>query len=454
MYVKTALVCATSAPLCASPHNGASSTVRWRAVTTTAANNDDTISLRRAKRNVAVLMFTHAVPGSQLAINIIVAGLAGALLAENKSLATLPISIVVLVSTFAAPAASLLMGRFGRRAGFLLGMLAGGIGGAVCARALVVASFELFLVGAGLLGVYQAFQGFLRFAAADTAPDEYKSKAISWVFAGGLLSALIGPEIVRLTSTTLTDAPYAAAYIAVIALNIVGGVAVLFLDIPPPRTRDAHGPVRPLLVIARQPVFVIAVLCGMVGFASMSLVMTSTPLAMVGHGFTSDHAADVVRWHILAMFAPSFFTGSIITRFGRLPVIAVGLLLLSVCGAIALAGIDLHHFYAALIALGVGWNFAFIGATSLLGTVHTPAEQAKVQGLNDFLVFGLVAVGSFGSGALLDAFGWYAVQYAMVPALLAAAAGVAWLGFAGKRSRQARLDTADSGKRLKSAFLR
>jgi MFS family permease len=163
-------------------------------------------------------------------------------------------------------------------------------------------------------------------------------------------------------------------------------------------------------------------------------VMTSTPLAMVGHGHTTDHAADVVRWHIVAMFAPSFFTGDVILRFGRLPVIATGLLLLGACGAIALAGVELMHFYAALVALGVGWNFSFIGATSLLGTTHTPAEQAKVQGLNDFLVLGLVAVGSFGSGALLDAYGWSAVQYAMVPALVAALLSLAWFGVSARRA--------------------
>jgi MFS family permease len=162
--------------------------------------------------------------------------------------------------------------------------------------------------------------------------------------------------------------------------------------------------------------------------------MTSTPLAMVGHGFTRDHATDVVQWHIVAMFAPSFFTGSVIARLGRLPVIAVGLVLLGVCGAIALAGVDLQHFYLALIALGLGWNFSYIGATSLLGTTHTAAERAKVQGLNDFLVLGLVAVGSFGSGALLDSFGWGAVQYAMVPALLLALAGIVWLGITGRRT--------------------
>jgi MFS family permease len=251
------------------------------------------------------------------------------------------------------------------------------------------------------------------------------------VLAGGLLSALLGPEIVRATSGSFGGVPYAGAYLAVIALNVVGAIVLAFLDIPAPGRVAATGASgRPIAVIVRQPAFIVAALSAMVGFASMSLVMTSTPLAMVGHGFTADHAADVVRWHIIAMFAPSFFTGSVIQRFGRLPVIAAGLLLLAACGAVAIAGVELMHFYAALVALGIGWNFSFIGATSLLGTTHTRAEQAKVQGLNDFLVLGLVAVGSFGSGALLDAFGWTAVQYAMAPALLAALAGLAWLAFA------------------------
>ncbi|HEX6993670.1 MAG TPA: MFS transporter [Gammaproteobacteria bacterium] len=392
------------------------------------------LSDRRAKRNVAVLVFANAVPGSQLAVNIIVAGLAGALLADNKALATLPVSMVVLASMFTAPAASIFMGRFGRRSGFLVGTLAGGIGAALCARALHAGSFEMLVAGAVAIGVYQAFHGFYRFAAADTASDAFKPKAISWVFAGGLLSALIGPEIVRLTSAAPAATAYANAYLASIGLNVVGALGLLFLDIPrPAAAAGGRASGRPLSVIARQPVFVVAALCGMVGFSAMSLVMTSTPLAMVGHGFTSGHAADVVRWHILAMFAPAFFTGNVIARFGQLPVIAVGLGLIGVCGAIALLGVDLHHFYAALIALGIGWNFSFIGATSLLGSAHTPAEQAKVQGLNDFLVFALVAVGSFGSGALLDAFGWRAVQYAMAPALAAAGASVIWLALASRR---------------------
>ena len=386
---------------------------------------------RRAKRNVAVLAFANAILGSQLAMNVIVAGLAGARLAADPTLATLPISILIVGSLLTAPVASLFMGRYGRRNGFLLGALAGAGGGALCARALFVGSFELFLVGAVLLGIYQATQGFYRFAAADTASDAFKPKAISWVLAGGLVSALIGPEIVTLTASTFPAVPFAGAYLAVIGLNVVGALGLLLLDIPRPvRGAGKTDTGRPLAVIARQPAFIVAVLAAMIGFAAMSLVMTSTPLAMVGHGFTAGHAADVVRWHILAMFAPSFFTGSVIVRFGRLPVIVAGLLLLGACGAIAASGVELHHFYLALIALGVGWNFSFIGATSLLGTTHSAAEQAKVQGLNDFLVLGLVAVASFGSGALLVSSGWAAVQYAMAPALLVALVGIGWLALA------------------------
>jgi MFS family permease len=398
----------------------------------TAVASDD----GRAKRNVAVLVFAQAILGSQLAINIIVAGWAGAVLAPDPSLATLPISIVVVGSLLTAPAMSLFMGRYGRRAGFWVATLAAAAASALCARALFVGSFGLFLTGSVLLGVFQATQGFFRFAATDTASDAFKPKAISWVLAGGLLSALLGPQIANTASDAIPNVPYAGAYIAMIVLNAIGAVGLWFLDIPTPlRAATATDTGRPLAEIVRQPAFIVAVLSAMVGFSAMSLVMTSTPLAMVGHGLTHAHATDVVRWHIVAMFAPSFFTGSVIVRFGRLPVIAVGLLLLGVCGAIAVAGVDLHHFYLALIALGLGWNFSYIGATSLLGTTHTRAEQAKVQGLNDFLVLGLVAVGSFGSGALLDAFGWTAVQYAMAPALLLALAGIAWLGLSTRRTR-------------------
>lgn len=393
-------------------------------MSTAAPANDD----RRAKRNVAVLFFTQAILGAQLPVNIILGGLAGALLADNRALATLPVSIMVLLSMFSTLPISHFMGRFGRKAGFLVGAAAGAIGGLLSARALLIDSFELLLLGTAFTGIYQSTQGYFRFAAADTASAEFKPKAISWVLAGGLLSALIGPEIVRTMGDYFAPVPYAGAYATLVLVNIVGACGLLLLDIPkPPRRFKGASSGRPLLEILRQPRTVVAIVCAMIAYAMMALVMTSTPLAMTDHGFTSNHAADVVRWHVLAMFAPSFFTGSLIARFGHVPIIALGLVALGICSAIALTGTDLHQFYLALVALGLGWNFGFIGGTSLLTTTHTLEEQAKVQGLNDFLVLGLVTAASFSSGALLSLFGWNTVQYAMAPALMIAAAALVWL---------------------------
>lgn len=401
---------------------------------TASARVDD----HRAKRNVAVLFFAQSILGAQMPVNIILGGLAGALLADNAALATLPISIMVLVSMFTAIPASHFMGRFGRKAGFLVGALSGGLGAALSARGLVAGSFEVLLVGAAFTGIYQSIQGFFRFAAADTASAQFKPKAISWVLAGGLLSAIIGPEIVRTTADYFAPVPYAGAYAAVVALNIIGGFGLLFLDIPTP-SREAQGARsgRKIGEIFRQPRTVVAVICAMISYAMMALVMTATPLAMVGHGFTSNQAADVVRWHVLAMFGPSFITGSLIVRFGHARVITAGLVLLGICSAIALSGFQLSRFYFSLIALGLGWNFGFIGATSLLATSHAHEEQAKVQGLNDFLVFGLVALASFGSGVLLSSYGWRMVHIAMAPALTVAAIALLRLSIVEREKKMA-----------------
>jgi len=380
-----------------------------------------------ARRNLSILIYAQAVLGSQMPIHIILGGLAGARLAESPALATLPISVIVLVSMLTAPLASLLMGRFGRKTGFLLATLAGASGGALAVRALLVGDFATLLLGSACTGVYQSFQGFFRFAAAETTSPEQQPKAISWVLAGGLVSALIGPEIVQLAGDALAPVPYAGPYAAIVGINVLGAVGLAFLRIPRPAPVANADRGRPLAVILRDPKIVAAMLCAMVSYAVMNLVMTSTPLAMVAHGFNAGHAADVVRWHVLAMFAPSFFTGHVIARFGHLRVIGCGLALLAGCAAIALTGTEIHKFYGALIALGLGWNFGFIGATSLLTTAHAPSERAKVQGLNDFLVFGLVATASFASGALLNAFGWNAVQLAVLPALLIAVAAMSWL---------------------------
>jgi len=381
-----------------------------------------------ARRNVAVLVFAQAVLGAQLPILFILGGLAGQTLADDKALATLPISMIVLVSMFAAPTLSMIMGRFGRRPGFLIGALCGAIGGTLGAVALLQGSFALLVIGAGFNGVYMAAQGFYRFAAADSASPAFRPKAISLVMAGGLAAALIGPQLAVATRDWLAPAPFAGAYAALAALNVVGALAFFFLDAPRPKPREKGAPSgRPLMEIVRQPRVAVAMICAMVSYALMNMVMTSTPLAIVACGYDPDHAAGVVQAHVLAMFAPSFFTGHLIARFGAEKVIAVGLVLLAGCAFVALSGVALEQFYGALILLGLGWNFGFIGATAMLTAAHAPEERGKVQGLNDFLVFGLVTVASFSSGALMDSIGWEAVNLAMAPFLALAGAALIWL---------------------------
>ena len=383
---------------------------------------------KMAKRNVIVLFYAQAILGSQGSVNIILGGLAGFALAGAKALATLPITVTMVTSMLFAGPVSLFMGRFGRRSGFLLGAGAGLLGGGFSALALYLGRFDVLLLGSAFTGVFRSTHGYYRFAAADTASEEFQPKAISLVLAGGLVSAFIGPEIVRQTADAIGSTPYAGAYLTVMVINVVGSLGLLFLDIPKPPQKEEGGDTgRPLKQIFRQPTTVVAVICAMVSYALMTLVMTSTTLAMSENGFSTAIAADVVRWHIVAMFAPSFFTGSIIARIGHVRVISIGLAVIALAGAIAANGAELENFYLALIALGLGWNFGFIGATSLLTTTHTDEERAKVQGLNDFFVSGLLAVASFGSGAILHAYGWEYVQYAMIPALLIAGASVLWL---------------------------
>jgi len=383
---------------------------------------------KRTMRNVRVLVAAQGIMGAQMPITFVLGGLAGQMLATNKLFATLPISVIVLVSMFSAPLLSMLMGKYGRRAGFLTGVGAGGIGAAISVFALYQGSFGLLLAGHALTGIYMSAQGFYRFAATDVASDDLRPKAISWVMAGGLLSAIIGPQLVVFFGGALAPIPFAGAYLAIVGLNLIGVVLFFFLDAPRPPARnpgDSTG--RPLMEILRQSRVYTAIICAMVSYALMNLMMTSTPLAVVGCGFSTEDAAHVVQFHVLAMFAPSFFTGNLIARYGAEKIIAIGLALLLGAGVVALSGVELSRFFVALVLLGLGWNFGFIGATAMLTSAHAPAERAKVQGLNDFLVFGMVAVASFASGGLMNGIGsddvlvgWSAVNYAMVPFLVLA----------------------------------
>ncbi|MDP5216364.1 MFS transporter [Ruegeria sp. 2205SS24-7] len=398
-------------------------------MTDTLAPADDRI----ARRNVVVLVAAQAVLGAQMPMIFTIGGLAGQSLASNVCLATLPISMIVLGSMLAATPMSAIMQRWGRRAGFMLGALMGALGGIVGAYGLYLSSFPVFLAGSLLTGIYMSAHGFYRFAAADTASDAYRPKAISYVMAGGLAAAIIGPQLVKLTATAYVI-PFLGTYVAVITLNIVGSLLFLFLDIPRPAPPSADSPRgRTRWELIKTPRIAVAVICGMVSYALMNLVMTSTPLAVVGCGYATNDAADVVTSHVLAMFIPSFFTGHLIARFGVEKIMALGLVILAAAGVVALEGVDLNNFFLALILLGVGWNFGFIGATTMLAASHTPSERGRMQGLNDLLVFGGVTFASVASGGLMNCSGgnpvegWTAVNLAMAPFLVLAGGALIWL---------------------------
>jgi len=393
----------------------------------------ETDPMRRARRNVAVLLLAQALLGAQLSMIFIVGGLAGQMLSPNPCIATLPLSMLVLGSALSARPLAGFMRRHGRRAGFLLSCGSAALGAAIAAYALASGSFWLFTLSALLTGVYMAAQGFFRFAATDCAPPEFQSRAISWVLAGGLAAAFTGPFLVRLTAE-VTAIPFLATYAAIIGLNLLGPLLFAFLDIPrPPVPGPGHAEGRPLAELLRAPQIAVAMICGMVSYALMNLVMTSAPLAVVGCGFGTGDAANIVSGHVLAMFAPSFFTGHLIARFGAAHIVMVGLAILAGAGAVALSGVDLAHFYLAMILLGLGWNFGYIGATAMLTRAYRPEERERVQGLNDAIVFGGVFLASLSSGGLMNCLGgsaqagWSAVNLAMLPFLVLAGGALLWL---------------------------
>lgn len=396
---------------------------------------------RLAHRNVLVLVASQAILGSQLPMIFTIAGLAGQSLAPNACWATLPISAMVIGSMLTATPLSAFMARYGRRAGFVVGTMGGALGAAIGAYGLMQSSFLLFVIGALFSGMYMSAQGFYRFAAADTASEAFRPKAISWVMAGGLLSAIVGPQLVKLTAQAMVI-PFLGTYLTVIALNILGVGLFAALKIPKPRAPvagEAQG--RSRLELIRTPRIAVAVIVATVSYALMNLVMTSSPLAVVGCGYQTSDAADVVTAHVLAMYVPSFFTGHLIARFGVEKVMATGLVILAGAGAVAMAGVELSNFFVALVLLGLGWNFGFIGATTMLTSAHAPAERGRMQGMNDFIVFGGVTLASFSSGGLMNCSGgtpqagWQAVNMAMLPFLVLAGGALIWLAMRPKETR-------------------
>jgi MFS family permease len=396
---------------------------------------------RLARRNVLVLVASQAILGAQLPMIFTIAGLAGQSLAPNACWATLPISAMVIGSMLTATPLSAFMGRFGRRAGFVVGTMGGALGAAIGAYGLMQSSFLLFVLGAFFSGMYMSAQGFYRFAAADTASEAFRPKAISWVMAGGLLSAVVGPELVKLTAQAMVI-PFLGTYLSVIALNLLGVGLFALLKIPKPRAPVAGEALgRSRLELIRTPRIAVAVIVATVSYALMNLVMTSSPLAVVGCGYHTADAANIVTAHVLAMYVPSFFTGHLIARFGVERVMGTGLVILAGAGAVAMAGVELSNFFGALILLGLGWNFGFIGATTMLTAAHVPAERGRMQGMNDLIVFGGVTLASFSSGGLMNCSGgtpqagWQAVNMAMLPFLVLAGGALIWLALRPKETR-------------------
>lgn len=348
-------------------------------------------------------------------------------IAPDKALSTVPIFLAVVGTAAASIPASLLMRRIGRGPGFAVGSAIGVAGGLGCVWGIETEGFLVFCLGALLFGFFSGFAQLYRFAAADVASEDFKSRAISLVLTGGLVAAFVGPELAKLGETMVEGRPFMASYGFLVGLTILSGMIVMAVDIPKLTADEAKDSGRPIGRIMRQPVFIVATFCATIGQAVMNLLMTSTPLAMhhAEHMFAST--ALVIEWHIFFMYAPGFFTGSIIKRIGTTPVIAIGIGLQAVCVLVALAGQEVMHFWAAMALLGLGWNFAFTASTNLLTDVYTPAERAKTQAAANFIIFSVVAAGAISSGGLMHYFGWTWVNLGALPLLIASMAAALWL---------------------------
>ena len=393
-----------------------------------------------ARRNARVLAIAQALAGGNSTVLVATAGIVGTMLAPDKSLATLAISIYVLGMWMGTLPLGALARRLGRRNALQIGTVCGVLTGLICCLAVLQGSFLLFNVGAVFSGLYASAHQSYRFAAADTASEAFRPKAISWVLFGGVVAAIVGPQLVIATQDLWPPYLFAATYLGQSALALISAGVLMFVHIPKPPPRASAGEGRSLAEIVKQPRFVVAVACGVAAYSMMNLMMTSAPLAMVMCNHSVTDATLGLQWHVLGMYAPSFATGALISRFGLQRITGAGLALIIVAALIGIAGVSLWYFWIALSLLGVGWNFAFIGATTMVTHCHRPNERNKVQAFNDFLVFGSMALGSFASGALLVNFGWSAVNEIVFPVALAATALLIWGALRGRsRSPDARV---------------
>ncbi len=366
--------------------------------------------LSSAKRNVFILTAAQSILGSAAPLSFSVGGLAGfQLLGADKSLATAPLTGFNIGVAIGAIVVALASRFLGRRTSFMFGALMGALGGTVAALALFRSDFWLFAFGLLLIGLSGGFTQKIRFAAADASPTFYKGKAISWILAGGIVSAIVGPQLAIWMKDYFAPVTFAGAFTAMVPLMFAAIGVLSFLNLPVTNSRIGTdgAPARPLREIVMTQRFITGMICGVSSYALMTFMMTGAPLAMVvGCGFSSDLATLGIQWHVIAMFAPSFFTGMLISRFGTEKVVIAGLLILMACAVVAHMGVELWNFWGALVLLGIGWNFGFIGATAIVASSYRPQEADKVQGFHDIVLFGLVALSSFSSGKVFTAYGW------------------------------------------------
>jgi MFS family permease len=385
------------------------------------------MKLDRANKNVLLLVLCQALGMTGNVVLFTTAALIGHALATDKSLATLPLAMLQIATMMATIPASLLMRRIGRQLGFMLGVLVGMGGAAVGIWAIATHSFSLFCLATVLFGICNSFLGFYRFAAAEVAVEAFRPQAIALVISGGVVAAIVGPQLASWSKDWFQTAVFAGSLAVIVITQLASLGLLLLVDLPRPSIAELQAKGRSLPVILCQPTFVVAVLGSMLGYGVMSLVMTATPLAMVADAHPFHEAALVIQWHVLGMFAPSFVTGFLIARFGVLTIMGCGGLLSLLCLIINLLGTGLLSFSIALLLLGVGWNFLFIGSTTLLTEAYMPAEKAKVQAAHDFLMFAFVAFATILSGSIFQNLGWKAVNYMGIPIVVLALVAVFWL---------------------------
>ena len=401
--------------------------------------SDEVANDARVKANVVRLAAAQALTGANSAVIFATGSIVGATFAPSISLATVPLSMYVLGLAAGTLPTGAISRAYGRRVAFIIGTGCGAVTGLLGAFAILHASFWLFCGATFLGGLYGAVSQSYRFAAADGASTAYRPKAVSWVMAGGVFAGVLGPQLVQWTMDIWPPYLFAFSFVVQAAVALVAMAILAGVDAPKPSPADLHGG-RPLFEIVRQPRFIAAALCGIIAYPMMNLVMTSAPLAMKMCGLSVSDSNFGIQWHIVAMYGPSFFTGSLIARFGAPVIVALGLALEAVAATIGLTGITAPHFWATLMVLGVGWNFGFIGASALVLETHLPQEKNKVQAFNDFLVFGMMAIGSFSSGQLLANYGWNAVNLVVYPPVLLGLVVLGLVSFAKRRARLADID--------------